>query len=58
MLEIINATMNTIMYAYVYTYPYVCLRINEKKISNDTRDEKKELGFFFIYYKVLALPVK
>lgn len=26
---------------HIYTYAYVCLCINEEKISNDIRDEKK-----------------
>ena len=38
-------------------YAYICSCISEMSESNDTRDEREELGLF-CYYKVLTLPVK
>ena len=37
------------MLMYTYIYAYVCLYINEMDDSNETRDRRKELGFFGYY---------
>ena len=38
-------------------YVYICSCISEMSESNDTRDEREELGLL-CYYKVLTLPIK
>lgn len=47
--------MHILVYKHIYSY--VCLCINGKSESNNTKDNMEELGLF-CYYKVLTLPVK
>ena len=59
--KIIMATMCSIICAYVYIwayiYIYIYIYIYEMNDSNDTSDEREELGIF-CYYNMLELPVK
>lgn len=39
----------------VYVYAYVCLYVSEINDSNNTRDERKESGYFVIIRYLLSV---